>query len=439
MTSHVSRAALRGGSAANAVAAGLLAACGVAHADATTDRIADLERRLERSMQVIDQLSRKVDRLEAERVAQPVAVPANGAAVAARVDALEQQVSAIGSRSTLDDGLALHGFADVGLRAASDGSRRGAALGNVDFYLTPQFGSNVRSLVELVFETDENGKVSTDLERLQLGYTFGDQLTVWLGRFHTPYGYWNTAFHHGAQIQTSILRPRFLDFEDRGGILPAHGVGAWAVGKIGLGTGKLNYDFYVNNAPRLTLDDPATPGTGTLDPNLAGATDHNATVGGRVGYDFSGALAGLTLGAHALATSVQDDATTPHRTRVRMAGLYGVYQENNWEVLGESYAFRDRDASGVGGTHKSWAAYLQAGRTFDRWTPYVRQEKASLDQSDNYFAQQASGLSYVRSVIGLRYDIDPKSALKVEINHTRYTDRVIDNVNEARAQYSIRF
>ncbi|MEJ8835649.1 hypothetical protein [Ramlibacter sp. AN1133] len=428
------------GMGAATLAGTLLAAAQPAFADTTTDRISDLERKLERSLQVIEQLTRKVEQLETART--PVAPPPDApppAGIEARVSGLEQQVSAIGSRATTDDGLALHGFADVGLRASRPGNRRGAALGSVDLYLAPQFGSNVRSLIELVFETGEDGKIATDLERLQLGYTFSDALTTWLGRFHVPYGYWNTAFHHGAQIQTSILRPRFLDFEDRGGILPAHGVGLWATGKVGAGTGKLNYDAYVVNSPRISLEDPATPGTGVLDPNLAGATNHNALVGGKVGYDFGGRLQGLTLGVHGFAMKVEDDATPVLRSRVRMLGGYGTWLEDNWEVLGEYYRFSDRNLDGAGSSHGSWAGYLQAGYLFGRWTPYARVERAALDQGDNYFAQQASGQSYDRGVIGLRFDIDARSAVKVELNRTHFTDRATAHVNEARFQYAIRF
>ena len=52
------------------------------------------------------------------------------------------------------------------------------------------------------------------------------------------------------------------------------------------------------------------------------------------------------------------------------------------------------------------AAYLQAGRSFGRWTPYARAERAELDQNDNFFAAQASGQSYTRAVLGLSGGVD---------------------------------
>ena len=168
----------------------------------------------------------------------------------ARVNALEKslaQMSDAVSRAGGDKGIPLHGFADVDYGRASKnyGEDRpdGFGIGSLDLYLSPQFGDHVRALVELVVERDADGQIGVDLERVQAGYAFGDALTMWAGRYHTPYGYWNTAFHHGAQIQTSILRPKFIDFEDKGGILPSHTVGLWATGKIGVGSGKFVYNL----------------------------------------------------------------------------------------------------------------------------------------------------------------------------------------------------
>ena len=46
------------------------------------------------------------------------------------------------------------------------------------------------------------------------------------GRTHTGFGYWNNAYHHGRWLQPTIARPRWVAFEDDGGILPVHWVGA---------------------------------------------------------------------------------------------------------------------------------------------------------------------------------------------------------------------
>ena len=45
-------------------------------------------------------------------------------------------------------------------------------------------------------------------------------------------------------------------------------------------------------------------------------------------------------------------------------------------------------------------------------------ERVSLDSADNYFMSQGSGRSYKRLSAGLRYALDAKSSLKLELSNT---------------------
>jgi hypothetical protein len=229
---------------------------------------------------------------------------------------LTQVTEGMAKRSSAEDGLPIHGFMDVGFATNSWGTSAGPMGfngGALSFYLSPHFGDRVKALVEPNFEVTPEGAVATDLERLQIAYTFSDAATLWTGRFHTPYGYWNTAFHHGAQIQTSVLRPRFLDFEDKGGILPAHMVGLWDTGKFNAGEGKLTYDVFAGNGPKIVLANSTAPPTptnlGTLDINFAGDNNHQAMVGFNLGYEFSGNMDGLRLAVHGIRGDVDDNAS----------------------------------------------------------------------------------------------------------------------------------
>lgn len=364
-----------------------------------------------------------------------------------KVNTLQDEITSIASRSSVntDVGVPLHGFGDVGYRHTSKAvtggnADRGFTVGTFSVYLTPQFGGNVKSLVELAFEVDSEGGLATDLERLQVGYLFGDAVTVWAGRFHTPYGYWNTAFHHGAQIQTSILRPQFIDFEDKGGILPAHSVGLWSTGSYRLGTGKLNYNAYIANGNRI---DVGAGGNGVLDFNAAKDDNNNKALGLNLAYDFGNSLEGLRLGIHGMRQEVaayDSNAAVNSRTMMNMFGGYAFYENNGWEGIAEYYHFNNQDLSGGTGSHASWAGFAQlAYYTDSQWTPYLRTEKTALDQNDQYFSRQASGRSYTRNALGLRYDLNPKAAIKLEVNHTSMTDGVAADFNEVRAQYAFRF
>ncbi len=349
------------------------------------------------------------------------------------------------------EGVPLHGFADAGYAAHSSDSTnpKGFNVGSLDFYLTPQFDNNVKALIEIIFETTTDGSVATDLERMQMGYTFSDNATLWAGRFHTPYGYWNTAYHHGAQIQTAVSRPRFLDFEDKGGILPAHMVGLMANGKVRAGGGKFTYDVFAGNGPKISLADPAAlpsaANMGTLNINTAGDNNHQAMAGFNLGYEFSGMADGLRLAIHGLRGDVDDDPNGLgpfNKTELSMAGGSAVYLGNDWEVLGEYYRFNNKDKSGTTGSHSSWADYVQVGKTFNVLTPYLRAEKTALSQADNYFSMQDSGQSYTRQALGLKYDLNQKASLKFELLNSKFeadTVRTGSSYRSLLAQYAIRF
>ena len=435
--------------AAFAVAAGLAIPGSAFAQQSEAERIRELEKKLEKSLELIDQLSRRVNELEksqtppaplAPRAA--LAPPAPAPAQEARIEALEKSVSQMASAGTHDmhgggDGVPIHGFADVQYQRftlpRADNRTSGFAIDNLDFFITPNFG-RVKMLAELNFEVNAGGALDTDLERLQLGYTFTDAATLWMGRFHTPYGYWNTAFHHGAQIQV-VTRPRFVDFEDKGGVLPAHSVGLWATGRMPAGPGKFQYDAYFANGSRI-LD-------GVVDFNAMRDDNGNKAVGGNVGYRFGGALDGLLVGLHGLREEVDvynGDALAA-KTRLAFVGGYYYLDMDPWESIAEYYRFRNQDLSGDSGTHNSWAAFLQLGYTLaERWTPYYRWEQAELSQSDPYFTSQVSGNPYKRHVVGLKYALNPNTALKLEANTTRERFGPEEKkYTETRAQFAVRF
>ena len=82
---------------------------------------------------------------------------------------------------------------------------------------------------------------------------------------------------------------------------------------------------------------------------------------------------------------------------------------------------------------------MQIGYRTPWGMPYARYERAALSQSDPYFYEQISGGSYWRGALGVRFDIDLKSALKLELADTGFTDRNEYQYGEALVQYAIRF
>jgi len=224
---------------------------------------------------------------------------------------------------------------------------------------------------------------------------------------------WNTAYHHGANLQVSIYRPRFLEFEDRDGLLPTHMVGVWGSGKTSFRPDKWSYDVYLGNGP--------TVRRGFLDYNAFSDDNSGKMLGANVGWHPGGPLRGTTFGLHALGSTVDTRAASGAllaRTRLRVFGAYAGIDTTLWEGLGEYYQFANSDLTG-GARSSSRAGYAQLGRRFDALTPYLRYERASLAPGDLYFASQTMGRSYTRASLGARYDLGAKAALKAEFGATR--------------------
>ena len=361
-------------------------AAGSAAATAGDARLQALERKLDNSLQTIDQLAARVHELETQLAREKPAPQAPAAAAdeadrLAKVESdLAQMTAASSAATSADRGLAMHGFIDVGIGTHNvyDPARHGATVGAVDFYLSPQLGERVKGLVEMNVEVAHgSGSVGVDLERTQIGYQFSEAATLWLGRFHTPYGYYNTAFHHGLQIATSLRRPRFLAFEDQGGILPAHTTGLWLTGEARDGDARLRYDLFVGNGQHII--------GGTLDPQAAGSFDGQVVVGGRLGLKPGGVLGDLQFGVSYLSGRVSSE-DNPGLTRLTAAGLYAYYDTDSWEHQAEYYLFRNEDLLGGTGTHRSRAGFVQLGYRNGLYTPYVRYERTALDQTDSYFS-----------------------------------------------------
>ncbi len=408
---------------------------GACHAQTDAERIKELERKLEQSLKIIDALGARVKELE-NRMGGPsdVAPPAPGSSAAAAAPAAREVDEHDHARAApFQTPTVLRGFADVGGGYTGGGSdKRGFVIGSLDFYLTPRLSENVKSVIELVFEHDINGVLSADLERLQIGYTWNDAATVWLGRFHSPLGYWNTEYHHGSELQTSVLRPQMIAFEDQGGVVPAHTVGLWGTGSVRMGTGKATYDLIVGNSPSIN--------DGALDPNNVGSSKFAWSSGFNFGYLFGGAAEGLKVGVDGYYAQVSNISTPSTVTRMNILGAYAATEGDLWELNAEYYRWYNQDLSGGTGNFQSWGGFAQLGRHFGNWTPYVRLEQGIFDQKDNYFAMLDGGRSYSLQALGLRYELTSTSALKFEADHvnTRTTPPT-SSFNRLLMQWAMRF
>src|SRR5215469_8345117 len=216
--------------------------------------------------QTIDLLLRKIEQLEAahkqlqDRVTQlekaqhalaKDSAPQSPAHLAIRSETLaggqggEAAPERIEESKTL---LNIRGFGDYSFHGQDQkGASTSFSLGQVDLFITSNISDRFRFVTDLVFEKGRGNNFEEDLERVLLEYRYSDYLKLELGRSHTAIGYYNLAFRHSSWWQTATGRPYLFLFEDEGGILPGHNVGASASGGIPSGKLGLHYIAEVGN------------------------------------------------------------------------------------------------------------------------------------------------------------------------------------------------
>ena len=350
-------------------------------------------------------------------------------------------------------GLPLHGFMDVGYYQATNGQPnkmydQGFRTNGLDLYLAPDFGNRVRALAEVNIDPNADSRgtdVGIDYERMQLGYVFSPYLTAWIGRFHTPMGAYIIQSHHGAMLQTAVNKPKFIDFEDKYGVMPVHTTGIWLTGNLLNDEDRFNYQFYAGNGSSIEDD------SGRLDMNIVHAQAKRSSYGGRLTYFF---VDGLQFGVSYLSSDITHfsaSGNTPNpaagTSRINVFAAHLVYDANGFEFMNEIYGFKNKTINQDGtssATMGSYAAFSQLAYAFNGdYIPYVRWERGNFNMNDPYFSSQLNGAPYSRYALGFRYNISEKTAIKTEINRTTFDQSsgqlVKGGYNEFAFQYAIRF
>lgn len=103
--------------------------------------------------------------------------------------------------------LQIRGFADADFSATDQqGTTSGFTLGQFDLHLASALSQKISYFAEITVNAHPQDYTG-EMERSFIRYDYNDFFKISFGRFHTPIGYWNTAFHHGAWLETTIDRP----------------------------------------------------------------------------------------------------------------------------------------------------------------------------------------------------------------------------------------
>lgn len=328
------------------------------------------------------------------------------------INQLRQRVQALEDKESLEEalprfGMNLGAYGDVNFftkdRTADNPS---FSLGSLDLYSTVNIGPRLTFLAEFDIDFDQDtSEGEIEMERLWVGYTFNDLLTVRAGRQHTALGYWNKTYHHGKLLYLTVDRPFFLAFEDEGGVLPVHTVGLEFLGSQHRPRFRWTYTLDIGNGHRIDS------GIHQLVPNVTSDDNGSKQVALRMTVEPYRML-GLTLGLF----GTFDKVGTDFNGNID-EGIYGSdlsYFYGKVEFISEYYWM-------VNPGHNADAYYVQLGyKVLPEITPYARFEALRVESTDPYFMELENNTSRRQSIAGVRYDMDElRSALKFQYRYDR--------------------
>jgi hypothetical protein len=395
----------------------------------------------------VEQLEARVKQLESERVPAgtsnspeaavatppalaPPIVPSTMANTSATRPALQQtgsatsaeteQVQSDNAMERMDVSrtlLRIRGFGDISLHGDTmKGDTTTFSLGQLDLFVTSDVSDKFRFLSEIVFENGgtniygtqvgDKNSFGVDIERYLLLYSHNDYLNISAGRGHTAIGYYNTEYHHSSWLQTATGRPFLFDFEDHGGILPIHTVGATVYGQIPSGSLGLHYVAEVGNgrASRTPL---------TEEPVQNDADDQNHKAYNVALFARPEAIHGLQTGF-----SFYRDVLAPTnmpKIGESILAAHAVLVRPRYEWLNE--ALLDRHSiEGTQAVYNTPAFYTQLSRQFGSYRPYMRYQYMNVANSEPIFPDV--GLRHGPS-LGIRFDASESVALKLQYDYTR--------------------
>lgn len=379
-------------------------------------------------LQRVEQLEARVAQLESKQpsampstaVAQappqapaPAPAPTSAAPVASETAPQTDLGEGETQRMDMKTRMQIRGFGDVTLHGSDlKGDHTAFSLGQLNLFVTSDLSEKFRFLSEIVFEADTTNTVGVDVERLLLQYSKNDYFNLAVGRYHTAIGFYNTAYHHSAWLQTATGRPLLFQFEDNGGILPIHNVGASLSGLIPSGKLGLHYIAEIGNG-RASSSLNAEAVQNRVDENNGKAVNFAV-------FARPEAIRGFQTGFSVYHDGLQP-VGLPHIDEL-IFDAHAVVQRPAFEWLNEALLIRHA----VNGGHifETPAFYTQVSKAFGPYRPYFRYQY--INESPNEPMFPFVGLNYGPSV-GIRYDASDSVALKLQYDRTAFRQQPSTN------------
>jgi len=312
--------------------------------------------------------------------------------------------------SSANDGFEFNimGFGDISYISQDGNNNDGFAIGQGVAHMSAYLGQGLGVFAE-VSATAKDSEYSMEVERLIVKYDFSDVFKVSAGRYHTPIGYWNSAFHHGAWLQTTVSRPEMVRFGSK--VLPIHFVGLLAEGTLPGNKLGLSYKAGFGNGRHANIGRAGDAG----DINGDKAWMVQVQVAPQ---QFYGLAAGIGY--------YNDEVTPGDRPAIKEGTLsaFVAWTRESPEVIVE-YLHSEHESlidSSNSGDVDAWYAQLGYRLPGDKsmWKPYVRFEDTDVDSTDPLLFDQ--GLDYDARLLGVRWDFNPYAAAKFEYRNEEFAN-----------------
>jgi hypothetical protein len=298
------------------------------------------------------------------------------------------------------------GFGDISYISRDGTDQDGFVIGQAVAHLSASLGDSLGVFGEFS-ATARDSEYSFGVERFIVKYDFSDTFKLSGGRYHTPIGYWNSAFHHGSWLQTTTSRPEMVKFGSK--LVPIHFVGVLLEGNIPATDLGLNYKVGFGNGRHSNIAQAGD--AGDINGSKAWMLQLNSRPRNIYGLDF-----GLGFYNDEIELSPAPDV------KESSVSAYAAWTKESPEIIIEYLHSEHEEVidSSVSGDVDAWYAqfaYRLKGK-HDQWKPYVRLEKQEIDATDPLLGSE--GLNQEAGILGVRWDFNPYAALKAEYRNEEF-------------------
>jgi hypothetical protein len=300
------------------------------------------------------------------------------------------------------------GFGDISYVSRDASSTDGFGVGQAVAHLSASLDDRLQVFGEFSM-TARDTDYKTSVERLIVRYDFSDTFKLSGGRYHSPIGYWNSAFHHGAWLQTTTSRPEMAKFGSK--IMPIHFVGVLLEGSLPQNKLGLSYSAGFGNGRHADVSQAGD--AGDINSDNAWMLQVKAAP-----TRFFGLKTGIGFYADTVSPSDRPDINE------QTYSVFAVWEKESPEIIIE-FLHSDHEFvanSAANGSVDAWYAqfaYRLKGK-HSQWKPYLRYERNEIDDSDPLLGDQ--GLNYEGTVLGVRWDFSAYAAIKAEYRNEEFNN-----------------